>query len=753
MKAGIVTFHRAQNLGAVLQAYALCKYMNGNICETELIDYYPNNSITNKTYGLHRAMHAIKAMLLYSKEKNKKLKANKFAEFAKDYRLSQKKYYGDAEILANPPAYDVLISGSDQILNTTLTGNSTAFYLAFATDTKRISYASSFGRSEVTDAEKSLIRTYLPQFSSLSVREAGGADIIEKEIGIKPQLVVDPVFLLSREEWAAMATPRKDEKQYVLVYAMEDTPQLRKGIEIARRQFQTLPLKVILGGRFKFDIDGAIDEACGPKEFLSYILNAECVVTNSFHGSAFSIIFEKQFICVSHSQRNARLENLANIIGSKDRLINAEYYEELGSGCIDGSKAVQAMRGLIEASKQYLAQNIGAKARNNVCASQASKDCCGCEACKQACPTHAILMKSDELGFLYPEVDETKCAQCGKCRRICPMKHSICNATPTQGYAVRHKSAETVCNSTSGGAFTALSDYVLQQGGVVVGAVFTENFQCRHILAVGEADRNRMRGTKYVQSRIGNCYQQTCEQLRQGKIVLFTGTPCQIAGLKNFLKPEDQRQLITVDIVCHGVPSPRILEEHIRWLEEKNGKVADYAFRSKDVGWHGHNVKITWHSGKEETNTNTSNAFARLYFNSLITRESCFSCPFSSMDRVGDITIGDFWAIDACDSQLKDNKGTSCVYVNNEKGKRYFGAVQKELCVEGYPLEQTMQPNLLHASVPSSDAELFRKDWKRKGFEYCVRKYTRGHLLFSVRLQYKRICRLATRLKKAIEKI
>lgn len=739
MRIGILTFHRAYNLGAVLQAYALCTYLNDNVCSTEIVDYYPNNAIPVCDTFLRRTLRRVKQIAGGKKQKDRYQRFAKFDAFINECRISKEVYYGDREIEANPPAYDLLISGSDQIFNTTLTDNSKAYYLNFTNKTPKISYASSFGRSVISETEETYTKQYLMDFRALSAREESAKHIIESLTNRFVESVLDPVFLLSRDKWEEITTAAKAEK-YIFVYAMENTPWLIKAIECVRTQYG-LPVKIVLGGNFQLNIKGEIDTCCGPYEFLSYIKNAECVVTNSFHGMAFSIIFEKKFVCVAHSKRNTRLENLCMLIGEKKQVLESEQLLQIDDYIIAGCDAYQKLDEQIRKSKRYLAQNINAFLKKDVESVIDAQLCCGCGTCAQLCTKGAISMIADKKGFLYPKVDAKKCSQCGLCVARCPERSNVMKNTPLHVYAARHKNADVVKESTSGGAFTALSDYFFNAGGIVFGAVLCDDFKCRHIQADNGTDRNKMRGAKYIQSEIGDCYIKAGEALKRGKKVLFSGTPCQIAGLKSHLKGQNQDDLLTVDIVCHGVPSPLILKEHINWIEGRKGKIRQYLFRSKLAGWHGLNVKITYEDETSEVNTLESNVFSRMYFNSLITRESCSSCKYASVERVSDITISDFWSIGSCKTCLNDEKGTSCIYVNTFKGKLFFERVMQDLQIEEHTIEESMQPNLCSPTKPSTDYKCFWKDYKNRGFEYCMRKYTQGHMYFKCR-----------RLKQAVRK-
>ena len=358
MKTGIVTFHRVNNLGAVLQSVALNEYINDNFCDCEIIDFCPNNSIPWRNPVL-KLLSFVKKQVLRLKYPNKYLQEKRFNDFRKNhYILSQKTYYGDKDIKSNPPKYDVLISGSDQIFNTTLTGDSKSYYLTFDNETKKISYASSFGRESITDMEYDLIETELSKFDSLSVRELSAGDIIEGKLGVRPQLVMDPVFLLDKTRWENRCN--EDMKipysEYIFVYSMESTELILETAEKIKNEYN-LPVIIVRGGGGKLNIDGTEDSSCGPEEFLRYIRDAKIVVTNSFHGTAFSLIFEKEFVCVAHSTRNARIKNIMNLVGRENTVIdNVDKLEYANDFVAKGKDVLKNLSSYIDNSKKYLSK-------------------------------------------------------------------------------------------------------------------------------------------------------------------------------------------------------------------------------------------------------------------------------------------------------------------------------------------------------------------------------------------------------------
>lgn len=287
-------------------------------------------------------------------------------------------------------------------------------------------------------------------------------------------------------------------------------------------------------------------------------------------------------------------------------------------------------------------------------------------------------------------------------------------------YAVRHRDEAIRAASRSGGIFTALSDAVLQAGGAVYGCVLTEDFQAVHVRAEDEETRNRMRGSKYIQSRMGDCFLRVREDLQAGKRVLFSGTPCQVAGLKRFLGME-WANLLCVDIVCHGVPSPEVWKKYLEWQEKQAGsKVVFVDFRNKkDFGWSRHVETLKFANRK----TINSRIFKTLFFSHHITRPVCTECPFKKTERAGDITIGDYWRIEKAAPEMHDDKGVSLVLVNNEAGARAFEAVKDVLCWKETRLADSMQPALQKNFSKPLNRDVFWADFETKDFKYIALKY------------------------------
>ncbi len=289
-------------------------------------------------------------------------------------------------------------------------------------------------------------------------------------------------------------------------------------------------------------------------------------------------------------------------------------------------------------------------------------NCCGCAACVQACKKQCIRLTADKEGFLYPSINETLCVKCGKCLKVCPERQTYEARVPTGVYAAINPDEKVRMRSSSGGIFSLLAEYVIEQDGVVFGAAFNECLEVVHCHVETMEGVAAFQGSKYVQSRIGASFQDAENFLKSGRKVLFSGTPCQIAGLKSYLG-KDYPGLLTVDFVCHGVPSPGIFKEY---LASQHSAVSDINFRDKRTGWKNYSITVATPSG-DKSQLFDANEYMRAFLGNLSLRPSCYRCRFRSGHSASDITLGDFWGIDKLRPELEDDKGVSLVIVNNKE--------------------------------------------------------------------------------------
>lgn len=287
-------------------------------------------------------------------------------------------------------------------------------------------------------------------------------------------------------------------------------------------------------------------------------------------------------------------------------------------------------------------------------------------------------------------------------------------------YAVQHKDDSIRAMSRSGGVFTALSDLIQNNNGIVYGCVLDENFKAVHIRADNSEKRNQMRGSKYIQSKLGDTYKNVKSDLTSGRRVLFSGTSCQVAGLKLYLGKEYEN-LLCVDIVCYGVPSPKVWEEYLKWQEKINrSKVKAVDFRNKqDFGWRAHIETLLMENGQ----TVSSDIFTKLFYEHSILRPCCYQCPYKSVMHPGDITIADYWGIEKAAPEFDDNKGVSLVLINNETGEKVFDAIKKTVKWKQTRLGDSMQTPLKKPFPKPANRDQFWIDFYDKRFGYIAKKY------------------------------
>ena len=336
------------------------------------------------------------------------------------------------------------------------------------------------------------------------------------------------------------------------------------------------------------------------------------------------------------------------------------------------------------------------------------KDCCGCTACRQVCPRHCIQMETDNEGFLYPRIDASLCINCKLCENVCPVKNRFESASQPESYGVRTLDEELRASSSSGGAFTIIASKIIEQNGVVFGARFADDWSVIHDYTESLEGLKLFRGSKYVQSQVGNSYSIVKEFLKEGRLVLFTGTPCQVSGLKHFLQ-KDYSNLYTLDMVCHSISSPKIWKLYLEELDSDKD-FSFVTFREKEkCGWRNYGIKIDKNTSLGTTQNivlgghlgKDANIYMRGFLENLITRPSCFDCPARSYTSGSDIMLADFWHLDKYHPDWDDNKGMSEVLVISAKGKELFDSVKDSIFCKSIPYKEVEDCGI-HAPITSS---------------------------------------------------
>lgn len=358
-------------------------------------------------------------------------------------------------------------------------------------------------------------------------------------------------------------------------------------------------------------------------------------------------------------------------------------------------------------------------------------ECCGCGACKNICPQNCIQMLTDVEGFCYPKVDSSKCVKCGKCKAVCPLIHAPSALPPHHVFAAQTPRQLIREKSASGGIFYEIAKYILENDGIVCAASYDTSGMVKHKIVEQLAELESLQGSKYVQSDLNDCFVQIKKLLTEHRKVLFAGTPCQVAALKKYIRhyPEN---LILIDLVCFGVPSPLIYTMWRAFLENTYKKqIASINFRDKSFGYAAPNVKITFTSGKTLEQTYPIKSYMKLFMSELNVRPSCYKCHFKSVSRCSDITLGDCWSIGKFEPSMDDNNGTTGVYIHTECGMRVFDSVKSSIKFLEIPLETAVSLDG-KKMISCVDEPKDRKDFFNDiplGYERLIHKWVPETLL------------------------
>lgn len=319
--------------------------------------------------------------------------------------------------------------------------------------------------------------------------------------------------------------------------------------------------------------------------------------------------------------------------------------------------------------------------------------CCGCSACSSICPKQCIFMNFDEEGFAYPNVNKDICVKCGLCEKICPIiRNEYTKDVKVKAYISYTNDYETRMKSSSGGLFSMFAEKILNDGGVVFGVAFDDEFLVHHISIENIEDLKLLQGSKYLQSNIGNSYKKAKNFLNKGRKVLFSGTACQIAALKAFLGKE-YNNLFTIDVLCHGVPSPKVWQRYVREKESiYKSSLNKVNFRNKSTGWKRYSFEMEFSNFKKYSDIFNINDYMKLFLSDICLRPSCHDCKFKSLNRPSDITLGDCWGIENYMPDMDDDKGTSVVLVHSESGKEMLESLKDKISLREAEVDKALPP-------------------------------------------------------------
>lgn len=678
-KVHIITFAGSVNYGAALQGYALYKTVSDLGYACEVIDY--NRGRHHKNYVCQMSGNMSikgKCVKLLTVGKRYPL-SRKFNSFVVKHEQLSRMYNGRGTLKSNVwNPDDIYLVGSDQVFNLDMTGGDFHYFLDFTNSPNKIAYAPSFGTTHIPTRYKDKCAERLREFKMVTVREESGAALIKELTGLSAHIVLDPCFLLSQEEWCKVLV-RPNEDGYVLIFTLiSDDELISQAKSFARNKNLTL-YNIVYNSQ---EVIGAINlYNLSPEEWGGYFRNAERIYTNSFHGMVFSLIFHRQFVVGldkggGRKTKNSRIVDLLTRIGV-DRI------HDLNESSVDYAVIGPKLETEIQKSFRYLEEMLnlanggqGGMVTGAFQIYDKKRNCSGCTACASACPVNAICMKADEKGFLYPQVDYLVCIHCNKCMQICPIRNKQRseekgnNTEKEQNircFAMRLTDEEKLSKSTSGGVFRGLAEAVIEAGGSVYGAAYGNDNIVTHIRVDSVDALWKLQGSKYVQSNVRGIFCQVKADLEANRQVLFSGTACQIEGLYAFLGHKYET-LITIDVICFGVPSPMLWRKFLR-EEYKNYSECSFNMRDKISGWKNSSFTVERNGQRIGQCKNNDVSFLRVFYGAYGLRDSCYACAFKNLLHKSDLTIGDCWAAETLGIEMaQDDKGLSLVVVNSDKG-------------------------------------------------------------------------------------
>ncbi len=367
--------------------------------------------------------------------------------------------------------------------------------------------------------------------------------------------------------------------------------------------------------------------------------------------------------------------------------------------------------------------------------------CTGCHACKVSCPVDCISMKTDKEGFWYPEVSD-KCIDCSKCIKACHIFNDNSTQNNPVAYACINKDEEVRMKSSSGGVFYELAKQTIAKGGVVFGAALNEDLELEHSYAEDLDGIKKYQGSKYLQSRIGNCYKETKIFLKSGRLVLFSATPCQIGGLKAFLGKE-YSTLFCVDIICHGVPSPMVWQKYVKYQQAcYSAKINKISFRDKEKGWKNYHMQYEFRDGLSYVASHREDSYMQSFLKDLCLRPSCYDCDFKTINRQSDITLADFWGVQHIMPEMDDDKGTSLIFVNSHVGNDLLGEISTSLKIKEVDLDVAIANNpsaIKSVAKPKKREEFLQKISRGDDFAKIALKYTHVSVFVKIKKMVRRM--------------
>lgn len=766
MKIGIVTFWK-NNYGSVLQAYATKKYLESKGFEVDILNeryrglqkytHYLSKNV-ELFFNILRYKNSVKYYYRLKKiNQNKSFltntASNKINQFIKRHLSPYECSYHDLKEYANNTETVAIIAGSDQIWNCSKGVVNPYYFLGFVPSNKRIALSASFGTNRIPSFLQNSVSKYLQEFSALSVRECEGQDIVNKLIGTTPPRLADPTILLSGEEWREFAKKYEPNyKNYVFIHFI-DEPN-----EVAKKEIKRISkLKKIVCFSYNHKSLSGLKNIIfingTPEEYVSYIDNAEFVLTDSFHTCMFSINLDTQFYVFERQYKqimdqNSRIKTLLKLFDCEDRYIISEnqtlYLNEMIS--YKKKRIINDEKSQLES---FLLGSIMCDNIDNMKTMlKTHKNCTGCGACISACQFNAIKMSTNEYGFEYPVIDTNKCRKCGNCSRVCSFNINIAKDGFKNAYVLYNSDYELRNISASGGVFSAIATKMILEGGVVYGAqlsIHDTEVVVEHIEVDKLSDLNKVLGSKYVQSSCYKVFPKIKKQIKNGKKVLFGGTSCQVSALYKYLSNvQNLSNLLTIDLICHGVPSQKFFQDYITYISKKHrASIEGFSFRRKENNIINYTETIQLKRKEKKICISISSdksSYYKLFLLGESYRESCYHCEFASINKPADITIGDYFELSQDYPSIynaiisKKGCGVSCAIANTEKGKSVIESMNNELVkfVVDIDIVQASHSQLCAPMKHTVLREKIFEKYRKNGYSSVARYFSQQNFILAI---------------------
>ncbi|MDR2967420.1 MAG: Coenzyme F420 hydrogenase/dehydrogenase, beta subunit C-terminal domain [Methanobacteriaceae archaeon] len=701
LKIGLVsinTHSKSLNLACALHSFVFSEVLTGLGYKNVVVDYYQHYH--NKNTDLRFPLIKLLKSNNDSKKNQEEIKMwtemfyqrmerfDKFQEFVKKhYNLTKNTYTAiSLDQISNAEDINCYIAVTDVIWkNYKKFGFDKGFFLNCHAmeNAYKIAYSTSRGPSKYQEkATQEEFLDYIKNIDEISVREKNLANYISSVSDINAEVVIDPTFLMDKDYYKKLLI-KPNKKGYVLVYlAMSNSYEL---VSLAAKFAEEHNLDLIELSEFYTNQEQigysrhSVIYNVGVEEWIGYIDNADYVFTNSFHGICLSVILEKQFFS---GKRGLKLDSLMetfnlehrkamNAFGKGGKMIakdiDYDLVNEIREKIVD--KSMKFLKNALKNADSYVQEYETLN-----CDYLSIKDkysCTCCTACEKICPEKAIRMVQDDEGFYFPEIDKNKCTDCESCNKVCPYNNKkLLYSKPIKTCLTYNKNENDRKNSSSGGMYAAMADYILKQGGAIIGVRFNDKWEVLYDIAETKEDCSEFRYSKYVEAMDNDIYIKTKNVLKTGRKVLFTGTPCKISGLLNYLD-KSYDNLYCVDIICNGTNSPILFEKYLS-EKQKNSPLKHFQFRSPKASQESKTVEYVYENGETELLNLQEDLYMRSFLKNLMLKRSCYDCLYSGNNGISDITFGDFLGGKELIKEDDAENGISSVKINTPKGQTLF---------------------------------------------------------------------------------